>query len=128
MPAGESSEILLPAPFVNIKPDLFFDQVIQAVFIVRDPVRKMGFNDLPVGIGFLHMEHNAIATVVGYIHMKKVVGITGKPPEIEFAQAVKCFDELGEMYVFGKSEIHSVQFKYERARSVLYLINEMLIH
>jgi hypothetical protein len=86
----------------------FFDQFVQAVFIVGDPVGKLLFNDPPmVSFLLLHFEHDAVAAVVRHVNMEKVIGRAGQQPEIEFTKAIGGFNELGEVNVSCEGEIHT---------------------
>jgi hypothetical protein len=76
----------------------------------------------------MHFKYNAVAAVVGHIHVKKAIGIAGDHPEIKLPEAVEGFYQLGKMYIFGEREIHSVQFSLiKRASTMRKLYKEMLI-
>jgi hypothetical protein len=73
----------------------------------------MGFNDLPLAVFLVHLEHDAIAPVIGHIYVKQGIGIARDHSKIKFSKTVKCFYQLGKMYVSGEIEVHSVQFESE---------------
>lgn len=58
----------------------------------------------------MHLEHDAVAAVVGNVYMKKTSRFAGDEAEIEFAQPVGCFKQFSEMYIPGGRKIHSVEF------------------
>lgn len=78
----------------------FFNQVIQPLFMVADPVGKMPFNDMPLVIVPVHSENNAIAAIVRHIYMKKCIVISRDPAEVEFAKPVGSFYKTGKVNVF----------------------------
>lgn len=70
----------------------------------------MRLNDPPLAVFFVHLEHDAVAAIIGNINVKQRIGITGYHPEIKFAEAVEGFYQFGKMYIFGEIKVHSVQF------------------
>ena len=92
---------------MNLGPNFLFDEVVQPVFIVRDPSGELLVHYFPmIAFLFLHFKHDPIATIVGHINMEQVVGVAGKEPEIKFPQAVGCLYQLGEVDVSCEGEIH----------------------
>lgn len=88
--------------------DFFFDEIVQFLFVVEDPLWQVLFSDSPVMVIMsLHPEDNAVAAVVWNIHMKEGVIVSRKKSEIKFSEPVASFDKLGEMDVSCKGEIHT---------------------
>ena len=86
----------------------FFNQFVEPVLIVGDPVGKLLVNNLPViPFLFLHFKHDPVAPVVGNVNMEQAIGIAREEPEIEFAKAVRGLNQLGEVDISSEGEIHT---------------------
>ena len=86
----------------------FFDEFVEPVLIVRDPVGQLLINNFPV-ISFLllHFKHDPVPPVVGNVNVEHAVCVTREEPEIKFSEAVGGLNQLGEVDISSEGEIHT---------------------
>src|SRR5688572_11791286 len=83
-----------------------FDQVMKFGLPFVYPLRQLLIEDLPLGIGLLHFEHDPVAPLIAHVHMEKFFRNPGNFSEVEFPDPSAYFHMSSELYIFLELNMH----------------------